>query len=183
MDTDAVLVVAEDSRGALAPVGCGLSGTWGQLLANALGVFGLFARPFRTGRVESFAVHADVDDDVDARTELANAKLPVPLEEVGGRLRARAVPLGDDEIESVVRLRCDGVFDQFTGATVTPRAVVRAVRNALLYFEENSEELLALPPPEEDEVLIIDPAVPEIPDHVTPTERLPEAEPPGGLLQ
>ncbi|MBS0002470.1 MAG: electron transport complex subunit RsxG [Thioalkalivibrio sp.] len=95
----------------------------------------------------------------------------------------RGRSLGDPPIERWRVRRDGGVFDQFTGATVTPRAVVRAVRNALLYFEANSEELLALPPPEEDEVLIIDPAVPEIPDHVTPTERLPEAEPPGELLQ
>ena len=36
-----------------------------------------------------------------------------------------------------------GVFDQFTGATVTPRAVVGAVANALLYFERHRDELLA----------------------------------------
>lgn len=35
-----------------------------------------------------------------------------------------------------------GEFDQFTGATVTPRAVVRAVRNALTYFERHRAELL-----------------------------------------
>jgi electron transport complex protein RnfG len=36
-----------------------------------------------------------------------------------------------------------GDFDQFTGATVTPRAVVRAVLNALTYFEANRATLLA----------------------------------------
>ncbi|MCP1726152.1 electron transport complex protein RnfG [Natronospira proteinivora] len=30
-----------------------------------------------------------------------------------------------------------GEFDQFTGATITPRAVVRAVRRGLVYFETN----------------------------------------------
>ncbi len=30
-----------------------------------------------------------------------------------------------------------GEFDQFTGATITPRAVVRAVKNALIYFQNN----------------------------------------------
>lgn len=30
-----------------------------------------------------------------------------------------------------------GTFDQFTGATITPRAVVAAVHNALLFFEKN----------------------------------------------
>ena len=39
-----------------------------------------------------------------------------------------------------------GEFDQFTGATVTPRAVVGAVRDALTYFERHSTELLAEPP-------------------------------------
>lgn len=40
------------------------------------------------------------------------------------------------------RVRRDGgVFDQFTGATVTPRAVVRAVHDALKYFEKNKERL------------------------------------------
>lgn len=38
-----------------------------------------------------------------------------------------------------------GDFDQFTGATVTPRAVVHAVRDALVYFERHREELLAAP--------------------------------------
>jgi electron transport complex protein RnfG len=39
-----------------------------------------------------------------------------------------------------------GEFDQFTGATVTPRAVVGAVRDALTYFERHRAELLAEPP-------------------------------------
>jgi electron transport complex protein RnfG len=44
------------------------------------------------------------------------------------------------------RVRKDGGdFDQFTGATVTPRAVVAAVANALLYFERHRAELLAGP--------------------------------------
>jgi electron transport complex protein RnfG len=38
-----------------------------------------------------------------------------------------------------------GEFEQFTGATVTPRAVVRAVRNALTYFERHRAELLDEP--------------------------------------
>lgn len=33
--------------------------------------------------------------------------------------------------------RDGGVFDQFTGATITPRAVVRGVRSALLYFNDH----------------------------------------------
>lgn len=36
-----------------------------------------------------------------------------------------------------------GQFDQFTGATITPRAVVGAVHKALLYFEDHQATLLA----------------------------------------
>ncbi|PHS74474.1 MAG: electron transport complex subunit RsxG [Porticoccus sp.] len=35
-----------------------------------------------------------------------------------------------------------GNFDQFTGATITPRAVVNQVRKSLQYFKENREQLL-----------------------------------------
>jgi electron transport complex protein RnfG len=37
-----------------------------------------------------------------------------------------------------------GEFDQFTGATITPRAVVNAVKNILLFYDENSEALFQL---------------------------------------
>ncbi|SFQ12884.1 electron transport complex protein RnfG [Geopseudomonas sagittaria] len=38
-----------------------------------------------------------------------------------------------------------GVFDQFAGATITPRAVVKAVHHALQYFDAHRAELLGLP--------------------------------------
>lgn len=45
------------------------------------------------------------------------------------------------------RVRKDGgEFDQFTGATVTPRAVVRAVHNALVYFDAHRDEVFAVAP-------------------------------------
>ncbi len=37
----------------------------------------------------------------------------------------------------------DGAFDSLTGATVTPRAVIRAVRRTLEYYETNRAELFA----------------------------------------
>ena len=40
--------------------------------------------------------------------------------------------------------RDGGIFDQFTGATITPRAVVNAVHNALLYFKKNHEMLFSV---------------------------------------
>jgi len=39
----------------------------------------------------------------------------------------------------------NGMFDQFTGATITPRAVVKAVTNTLVYFTENKTTLLNQP--------------------------------------
>lgn len=39
--------------------------------------------------------------------------------------------------------RDGGIFDQFTGATITPRAVVKAVHQCLLYFAQNHEQLFA----------------------------------------
>ena len=41
--------------------------------------------------------------------------------------------------------RDGGIFDQFTGATITPRAVVQAVHNALLYFDQNQATLFDTP--------------------------------------
>ncbi|MDM3870957.1 electron transport complex subunit RsxG [Porticoccus sp. W117] len=35
-----------------------------------------------------------------------------------------------------------GEFDQFTGATITPRAVVNQIRQVLYYFEQDKERLL-----------------------------------------
>ena len=39
--------------------------------------------------------------------------------------------------------RDGGVFDQLTGATITPRAVVRAVYRGLVYFRDNREKIFA----------------------------------------
>lgn len=40
--------------------------------------------------------------------------------------------------------RDGGSFDQFTGASITPRSVVNAVFETLLYFEENRETVFAM---------------------------------------
>jgi len=44
--------------------------------------------------------------------------------------------------------RDGGAFDQFTGATITPRAVVKAVKNALLYYRANGDKLFEQHPHE-----------------------------------
>lgn len=49
--------------------------------------------------------------------------------------------LGDPPSGQWAVKRDGGVFDQFTGATITPRAVVDAVHRSLLYFAEHKEEL------------------------------------------
>lgn len=43
--------------------------------------------------------------------------------------------------------RDGGYFDQFAGATVTPRAIVRAVKNSLLYVRAQGEALYRPAPP------------------------------------
>jgi len=39
--------------------------------------------------------------------------------------------------------RDGGVFDQFTGATITPRAIVKAVHNTLLFYQRSRKEVFA----------------------------------------
>jgi len=40
--------------------------------------------------------------------------------------------------------RDNGHFDQFTGATITPRAVVKSVKNTLEYFQQHKADLIKL---------------------------------------
>lgn len=51
--------------------------------------------------------------------------------------------LSDPSAEKWKVRKDGGVFDQFTGATITPRAVVKAVYHALRYFEAHREALFA----------------------------------------
>ncbi len=53
--------------------------------------------------------------------------------------------LGDPPLERWRVRRDGGDFDQLTGATITPRAVVKAVRNALIYFRDHRDALFAAP--------------------------------------
>lgn len=49
--------------------------------------------------------------------------------------------------ESAWKVRKDGgEFDYLAGATITPRAVIKAVKQALQYFEQHKAELLAVQP-------------------------------------
>lgn len=52
--------------------------------------------------------------------------------------------LGDPEAQKWTVKRNGGYFDQFTGATISPRAVVKAVRRALEYERDHRAELYKL---------------------------------------
>lgn len=49
--------------------------------------------------------------------------------------------------------RDGGEFDQLTGASVTPRAVVKAIRDTLTWFEENQDQVFAAAADEQEETI------------------------------
>lgn len=53
--------------------------------------------------------------------------------------------LGDPPESHWAVKRDGGDFDQFTGATITPRAVVAAVRRTLVYFRDHQEQVFGYP--------------------------------------
>jgi electron transport complex protein RnfG len=72
-------------------------------------------------------------------------------------LRFAGRGLGSPPVERWGVRKDGGEFDSFTGATITPRAVVHAVRDALIYFRAHREALFGTPardapapPPAED---------------------------------
>jgi electron transport complex protein RnfG len=67
----------------------------------------------------------------------------IEVEKSGWALRFNGRSLAAPEPADWTVRRDGGAFDQFTGATITPRAVVRAVRLALEYYERNREALFS----------------------------------------
>jgi len=59
--------------------------------------------------------------------------------------------LGDPPLERWKVKKDGGIFDQFTGATITPRIVVDAVRKSLQYFSLHRDTLLAPPKKENND--------------------------------
>lgn len=53
--------------------------------------------------------------------------------------------LGDPPLSGWALQRDGGQFDQLTGASVTPRAVIKAIRETLVYFAAHREELFTAP--------------------------------------
>jgi electron transport complex protein RnfG len=58
--------------------------------------------------------------------------------------------MSDPSIDGWAIRRDGGEFQQLTGASVTPRAVIKAISETLLYFDTHRDELFALPATEED---------------------------------
>lgn len=58
--------------------------------------------------------------------------------------------LGDPNVERWALKRDGGEFDQLTGASVTPRAIIKAMRETLLYFDANRASLFAAPTAEDE---------------------------------
>jgi electron transport complex protein RnfG len=57
------------------------------------------------------------------------------------QFRNRSLADPDRELWSIKR--DGGVYDQLTGASITPRSVIKAIRETLLYFEANYEQVFA----------------------------------------
>jgi len=57
--------------------------------------------------------------------------------------------LGNPPLDKWKVKRDGGVFDQFTGATITPRSVVQAVKKTLLYVKAHQDALYAKKPAED----------------------------------
>ena len=57
--------------------------------------------------------------------------------------RFQGLSLGNPPAERWAVKKDGGDFDQFAGATITPRAVVKAVHRALQYFDAHREQLFA----------------------------------------
>jgi electron transport complex protein RnfG len=65
--------------------------------------------------------------------------------------------------------RDGGYFDQLTGATITPRAVVKAVFKALEYYQQNRDMLFSRPPATDKKVKL----KPKQSEHAQQTPQLP----------
>ncbi len=59
--------------------------------------------------------------------------------------------LGDPVTTGWAIKRDGGEFDQLTGASVTPRAVIKVIRDTLIYFDAHRDEIFSSPATEEDE--------------------------------
>lgn len=59
--------------------------------------------------------------------------------------------LGDPDVDAWMIKRDGGQFDQLSGASVTPRAVITAVRETMIYFAAHRDEIFSAPATRLDE--------------------------------
>ncbi len=58
----------------------------------------------------------------------------------------KGMQLTDDNIRQWAVKKDGGRFDQFTGATITPRAIVKAVKGGMQFFTQHKQRLLTYDP-------------------------------------
>lgn len=58
--------------------------------------------------------------------------------------------LGDPAVERWAIRGDGGDFDQLTGASITPRAIIKAIRDTLLYFDANRDEIFLVATSEDE---------------------------------
>lgn len=66
-------------------------------------------------------------------------------------LQFDSTSLAGPDRESWLVRRDGGAFDQLTGASITPRSVIKAIKETLLYFETNSASIFSAPETSEDD--------------------------------
>ncbi|MCH7822212.1 MAG: electron transport complex subunit RsxG [Proteobacteria bacterium] len=59
--------------------------------------------------------------------------------------------IGDPDVTAWAIRGDGGEFDQLTGASITPRAVVNAMRDTLIYYEAHRDEIFSLPSTEDNQ--------------------------------
>lgn len=92
-------------------------------------------------------VGINVDGSVAGVRVLAHKETPglgdkVDLNKDDWILSFKGTALGKPSVENWKVKKDGGHFDQFTGATITPRAVVRRVKATLEYFRQHKAEIL-----------------------------------------
>lgn len=69
----------------------------------------------------------------------------IEIDKTSWALRFTGKSLTNPPLEKWAVRRDGGEFDQFTGATISPRAVVKAVKDCLIYFKQHRDELFSKP--------------------------------------
>ncbi len=129
MNTETVVVIAQDRDGPFMPFVGGLAGFRSKLLPSPTGVFGLSFPEFGAGFGDrELVVRADVDDDVYPGIEVSYPQVAVPLKQEGG------VPIRENEVESLIvalaQIAFDepgGLFDRVAFEGITDQESARAL--------------------------------------------------------